>query len=93
VFERVVSKTRPSFLPPKSRDEDQKHMADWEKMMKRSRAAGTPQPTYPKKSILRDLREKRKNEEKHYKTVGLQESFKLSSRYIYGRRRSYRTGK
>ncbi|KAF8482040.1 rab-GTPase-TBC domain-containing protein [Russula ochroleuca] len=39
VFEKVVSKTRPSFLPPKSRDEDQKHMADWEKMMKRSRAA------------------------------------------------------
>ena len=42
IFERVVSKTRPSFLPPKSRDEDQKHLADWERMMKRSRAAGTP---------------------------------------------------
>jgi hypothetical protein len=40
VFERVVSKTRPSFLPPKSRDEDKKHLADWERMMKRSRAAG-----------------------------------------------------
>ncbi|KAH9997748.1 rab-GTPase-TBC domain-containing protein [Russula compacta] len=39
VFERIVSKTRPSFLPPKTREEDQKHMADWEKMMKRSRAA------------------------------------------------------
>ncbi|KAI0274976.1 rab-GTPase-TBC domain-containing protein [Gloeopeniophorella convolvens] len=38
-FEKVVSKTRPSFLPPKSRTEDQKHMADWEKMMKKSRAA------------------------------------------------------
>lgn len=42
VFERVVSKTRPSFLPPKSKYEDQKHMADWEKMMRRSRAAGIP---------------------------------------------------
>jgi hypothetical protein len=41
-FEKVVNKTRPPFLPPKSRDEDQKHMADWEKMMKRSRAAGAP---------------------------------------------------
>ncbi|KAI9512492.1 rab-GTPase-TBC domain-containing protein [Russula earlei] len=39
VFERVISKTRPSFLPPKSKNEDQKHMADWENMMKRSRAA------------------------------------------------------
>ena len=42
VLERVISKTRPSFLPPKSRDEDQKHLSDWEKMMKRSRAAGAP---------------------------------------------------
>ena len=41
VFERVVSKTRPPFLPPKSIDEDKKHLADWERMMKRSRAAGT----------------------------------------------------
>jgi hypothetical protein len=49
MFERVISKTRPSFLPPKSKHEDQKHMADWEKMMKRSRAAGIPYPTYPKK--------------------------------------------
>jgi TBC1 domain family member 14 len=41
MLERVVNKTRPSFLPPKSKDEDNKHLADWEKMMKRSRAAGT----------------------------------------------------
>jgi TBC1 domain family member 14 len=40
-FEKVVNKTRPTFLPPKSRDEDQKHLAVWEKMMKRSLAAGT----------------------------------------------------
>ena len=41
VFEKIVSRTRPSFLPPKSKDEDMKHLADWESMMKRSRAAGT----------------------------------------------------
>jgi len=40
IFEQVVSKTRPSFLPPKKKDEDVKHMQDWEQMMKRSRAAG-----------------------------------------------------
>ncbi|KDQ63213.1 hypothetical protein JAAARDRAFT_119446 [Jaapia argillacea MUCL 33604] len=39
MLDKVVSKTRPSFLPPKSRTEDKKHMADWEAMMKRSRAA------------------------------------------------------
>jgi TBC1 domain family member 14 len=40
MLDKVVSKTRPSFLPPKSRAEDQKHMADWETMMQRSRASG-----------------------------------------------------
>ena len=41
MLERVISKTRPSHLPPKSRLEDQKHLSDWERMMKQSRAAGT----------------------------------------------------
>jgi hypothetical protein len=40
IFEQVVSKTRPSFLPPKKKEEDIKHLHDWEQMMKRSRAAG-----------------------------------------------------
>ncbi|KAF9225488.1 RabGAP/TBC [Gyrodon lividus] len=39
MFQKVTSKTRPHFLPPKSRQEDQKHLADWETMMKQSRAA------------------------------------------------------
>ena len=41
MLERVLSKTRPSHLPPKSRLEDQRHLSDWERMMKQSRAAGT----------------------------------------------------
>jgi TBC1 domain family member 14 len=39
-LEKVVSKTRPAYLPPKTKLEDNKHMADWERMMKQSRAAG-----------------------------------------------------
>ena len=39
-FQKIVSKTRPHFLPPKNRQEDLKHLADWEAMMKQSRAAG-----------------------------------------------------
>ncbi|KAF7798527.1 hypothetical protein EIP86_009748 [Pleurotus ostreatoroseus] len=39
MLDKVVSKTRPTWLPPKSREEDKKHMKDWETMMKRSRAA------------------------------------------------------
>ncbi|KAK0481730.1 rab-GTPase-TBC domain-containing protein [Armillaria novae-zelandiae] len=39
ILEKVMSKTRPSFLPPKSRQEDKKHMLDWQSMMKQSRAA------------------------------------------------------
>ncbi|KAF8330808.1 rab-GTPase-TBC domain-containing protein [Cantharellus anzutake] len=38
-LEKVVSKTRPSHLPPKQREEDLKHMRVWEEMMKRSREA------------------------------------------------------
>ena len=39
-LEKVMSRTRPTYLPPKSKDEDNKHMADWENIMRRSRAAG-----------------------------------------------------
>ena len=40
MLERVRSQTRPSFLPPKSRQEDDRHLADWQAMMKLSRNAG-----------------------------------------------------
>ena len=40
MFEKVRSKTRPPFLPPKPRQEDNKHLADWQTMMKLSRNAG-----------------------------------------------------
>ena len=39
-FEKVRSRTRPNFLPPKPREEDEKHMSDWKFMMEQSRAAG-----------------------------------------------------
>lgn len=40
VFEMVRSKTRPTFLPPKNKQEDERHLADWQAMMKLSRQAG-----------------------------------------------------
>ena len=39
-LDKVMSRTRPNFLPPKPKTEDLKHMADWEAMMKRSRVVG-----------------------------------------------------
>ncbi|KAI0828943.1 RabGAP/TBC [Trametes gibbosa] len=39
MLDKVISKTRPPYLPPKPRTEDRKHQHDWEEMMKRSRAA------------------------------------------------------
>lgn len=39
-LEKVRSRTRPAFLPPKSRQEDDKHMADWEAIMQLSRITG-----------------------------------------------------
>jgi TBC1 domain family member 14 len=40
MLDKIVSKTRPTFLPPKPKAEDMKHQADWEAMMKKSRLAG-----------------------------------------------------
>jgi hypothetical protein len=45
-LEKVVSKTRPAYLPPKPKQEDNKHMADWEHMMKLSREAGKYHPSF-----------------------------------------------
>ncbi|KAH9858360.1 RabGAP/TBC [Lenzites betulinus] len=39
MLDKVISKTRPPYLPPKPRTEDRKHQHDWEEMMKHSRAA------------------------------------------------------
>ncbi|KAG8812786.1 hypothetical protein FRC17_001821 [Serendipita sp. 399] len=39
VLQQVISKTRPVHLPPKPREEDQRHLKVWEEMMKKSRQA------------------------------------------------------
>jgi hypothetical protein len=38
-LQKVVSKTRPPYLPPKGKEEDEKHRKEWEAMMQRSRIA------------------------------------------------------
>ncbi|CAE6367749.1 unnamed protein product [Rhizoctonia solani] len=40
MLEKVISKTRPTHLPPKNKVEDVKHLKEYEEMMERSRAAG-----------------------------------------------------
>ncbi|KAF8640745.1 hypothetical protein AX17_000396 [Amanita inopinata Kibby_2008] len=39
MLEKVMSKTRPPYLPPKPRKEDRKHLSDWQNMMKMSQVA------------------------------------------------------
>ncbi|KIJ53482.1 hypothetical protein M422DRAFT_154980 [Sphaerobolus stellatus SS14] len=39
IFQKVVSKTRPPYLPPKQKEEDLKHSKEWEQMMQQSRMA------------------------------------------------------
>lgn len=39
-LQKVISKTRPTHLPPKPKEEDVKHLKVWEEMMKKSRYAG-----------------------------------------------------
>lgn len=38
--EKVLSRTRPSWLPPKSRKEEQKHLKEYQRMMEMSLQAG-----------------------------------------------------
>ena len=38
-FEKVISHTRPSWLPPKDRMEDETHYHQWEEMMSQAREA------------------------------------------------------
>jgi hypothetical protein len=38
-FEKVISHTRPSWLPPKDRAEDETHYHQWEEMMSKAREA------------------------------------------------------
>ena len=40
--EKVLSRTRPSWLPPKSQKEERKHLREYQKMMEHSLEAGTP---------------------------------------------------
>ncbi|KAJ1302599.1 hypothetical protein OPQ81_002916 [Rhizoctonia solani] len=39
MLEKVISKTRPTHLPPKNKVEDVKHLREYEEMMEKSRAA------------------------------------------------------
>jgi TBC1 domain family member 14 len=41
-LQKVISKTRPTHLPPKPQEEDAKHLKVWEDMMKKSKQAGEP---------------------------------------------------
>lgn len=38
--EKVLSRTRPSWLPPKDRKEEKKHLKEYKRMMEMSREAG-----------------------------------------------------
>ena len=40
VLQKVISRTRPTHLPPKPLEEDAKHQKDWEEMMRLSRESG-----------------------------------------------------
>ncbi|KAG8693687.1 hypothetical protein FRC08_008966, partial [Ceratobasidium sp. 394] len=39
MLEQVISKTRPTYLPPKNKQEDVKHLKEYAEMMEKSRAA------------------------------------------------------
>lgn len=45
--ERVLSRTRPSWLPPKDKKEEKKHLNQYKQMMAQSREAGMSAPSRP----------------------------------------------
>jgi len=47
-LQKVISKTRPTHLPPKPKEEDVRHLKVWEDMMKKSKHAGKSVPIYKK---------------------------------------------
>jgi hypothetical protein len=63
-FEKVRSKTRPIFLPPKPRQEDDKHMSDWKSMMEQSRVAGQGIQRAGKVSLLTSSNKQWKKDER-----------------------------
>lgn len=42
--EAVLSRTRPSWLPPKSKEEEKRHLKEYKKMMRLSQEAGRVPP-------------------------------------------------
>ena len=44
--EKVLSRTRPSWLPPKSQKEEKRHLKEYQRMMEFSLAAGTSNASY-----------------------------------------------
>jgi hypothetical protein len=69
-FEKVRSRTRPHFLPPKPREEDDKHMSDWKVMMEHSRAAG--QGEFEEKTyLLTSNNKQRRKKDGLFKNVAL----------------------
>ncbi|WVQ95945.1 hypothetical protein IAU59_003044 [Kwoniella sp. CBS 9459] len=56
-FEKVISHTRPSWLPPKDRHEDEVHLHQWEEMMAQSREH--------EKQARKAAETRRKEREKH----------------------------
>jgi TBC1 domain family member 14 len=106
-FEKVMSKTRPTFLPPKNKEEDQKHLADWEQMMRLSRMAGQLAHNqrylcvvfYADDLISDSLactparHLQRRRGEKRLKGGGWHVKRRSKKVYMYGKKRWYQTGK
>ena len=82
--ERVLSRTRPSWLPPKSRKEEKRHLKQYQKIMLLSVEAGTKTAEPLELESLLTRRQKRK---------GLPKSFRNNVRVMIQRRLFFAYGK
>lgn len=88
-LEKVLSKTRPMHLPPKNKEEDNKHLKDWEDMMYKSRAAGTTIYSCPC-AMAQGLQTR--NEPHSLRTVEERANWPSRRAYPFGSAKYYPTG-
>lgn len=86
-FEKVRSKTRPNFLPPKPRQEDDKHMSDWKSMMELSRTAGQFISFEGNDPLLTSINKQRKKDGRLFKTVASNAKSASKSQSAAGRKK------
>lgn len=81
--EAVLSRTRPSWLPPKSKDEEKRHLREYQKMMQKALQAGTPHSVVTLLINLTDVFVEQKKVEKEREELERREKLKVDIHRVW----------